>query len=259
MIEMKVVLLGTGTSYPDPQRVQSGILIEDGEHRILLDIGSGVLHRLTQLEIDITTIDSVFISHFHIDHCADFLPLCQSLWLSGYERTLDLFAPPTVKEWSQGIHDIAFKYLRDKIPIQTTSLDKNHVIPIGNLTVIASPTLHGTYDTRAFRVEHEGKSLTYSSDTAPCRDIIDLAKGTDVLVHECNWLDSAHPEGIHTSPSELAHIAEEINPSKIVLTHVSPEVVANKDKVIEIVSRRTNAEVVLGEDLMVLDLLIQGY
>lgn len=251
---MRVVLLGTGTSYPDSQRVQSGILIEDGTHRILLDIGSGVLHRLTQLEIDIKTIESVFISHFHIDHCSDFLPLCQSLWLSGYDKTLNLFAPPTIKEWSRGIYDIAFKYLRDKLLIRTSVLKENHVVPVGNLVVVTSPTLHGDYDTRAFRIEHEGKSMTYSSDTAPCRDIIDLAKGTDLLVHECNWLDGPHPQGIHTSPSELAQIAEEINPPKIVLTHISPEVVANKDKVIEIVSRRTNAEVLLGEDLMVLDL-----
>jgi ribonuclease BN (tRNA processing enzyme) len=159
-----------------------------------------------------------------------------------------------VKEWSRGVFDVAFKYLRDKLLIKTTELNENHVIPEGNLTVIAGPTLHGNYDTRGFRVEHGEKILTYSSDTAPCRDIIDLAKGTDVLVHECNWLDGPHPEGVHTSPSELAKIAEEINPSKIVLTHISPEVDANKDKVIEIVSRRTNAEVLLGEDLMVLDL-----
>ena len=254
MIEMKAVLLGTGTSYPDPQRVQSGILVEDGEHRILLDIGSGVLHRLTQLEIDIKTIDSIFISHFHIDHCADFLPLCQSLWLSGFDRTLNLYAPTTVREWFRGISEIAFKYLRDKLLIQTTVLDENHVVPLGNMTVVAGPTLHGNYDTRAFRVEHGGKTLTFSSDTAPCRDIVDLAKGTDVLIHECNWLDGPHPEGVHTSPTELAKIVEDVSPSKVVLTHLSPEVVENKDKVIEIVSRRTNAEVVLGEDLMVLDL-----
>jgi ribonuclease BN (tRNA processing enzyme) len=254
MIAMKAVLLGTGTSYPDPNRVQSGILVEDGDHRILLDIGSGVLHRLTQLEIDFNTIDSVFISHFHIDHCADFLPLCQSLWLSGYDTTLNLFAPPTVRDWSRAVFDIAFKYLREKILIETTALDENHVVPRGNLTIVAGPTLHGNYDTRAFRVEHNGKSLTFSSDTAPCRDIIDLAKGTDVLIHECNWIDGPHPEGVHTSPSELAKIAEEINPSKIVLTHLSPEVVASKDKVIEIVNRRTNAEVLLGEDLMTIDL-----
>ncbi|MFX1559217.1 MAG: MBL fold metallo-hydrolase [Promethearchaeota archaeon] len=254
MINMRAVLLGTGTSYPDPNRVQSGILVEDGEHRILLDIGSGILHRLTQLEIDFNTIDSVFVSHFHIDHCADFLPLCQSLWLSGYDKTLNLYAPPTVRDWSRAVFDIAFKYLREKILIETTELDENHVVPRGNLTIVSSPTLHGNYDTRAFRVEHNGKSLTFSSDTAPCRDIIDLAKDTDVLVHECNWLDGPHPEGVHTSPSELAEIAEKINPSRLVLTHLPPEVVANRNKIIDIVNRRTDAEVSLGEDLMVIDI-----
>jgi ribonuclease BN (tRNA processing enzyme) len=244
-------MLGTGTSFPDPHRVQSGILIEDGNHRILLDIGSGVLHRLTQLAFDIKTIDAVFISHFHVDHCADFLPLCQSLWLAGYDETLKLYAPPTVTEWSRGLNDISFTYLRDKIRIATTSLQENQVVSLEDLRIVTTPTLHSNYDTRAFRVEGNGKSLTFSSDTAPCRNIIDLAKETDVLVHECNWLDGVHREGIHTSPSELARIAEEIDPSKIILTHVSPEVAAEKEKVIEIVSRRTTAEVVMGEDLMV--------
>ncbi|MFW9807658.1 MAG: MBL fold metallo-hydrolase [Candidatus Thorarchaeota archaeon] len=247
-------MLGTGTSYPDPSRVQSGILIENGNQRILLDIGSGVLQRLTQLEIDFKTIDSVFISHFHIDHCADFLPLVQTLWLMGYDKTLNLFAPPPVKPWSRAVFDLAFTYLRDKVLINTTALNENHVIPQDNITVVAGPNLHSNYDTRAFKVEYGGRSLTFSSDTAPCRDIINLAKGTDVLIHECNWLDGPHPEGVHTSPSELARIAEEINPSKVILTHIAPEVAAKKDKVIEIVSRRTNAEVMMGEDLMSMDL-----
>ncbi len=251
---MRATLLGTGTSYPDPERVQSGILIEEGSHKILLDIGSGILQRMTQQKIDIKSIEEVFISHFHIDHCADFLPLCQSLWLSGYDKTLRVFAPPTIREWSRGVFDIAFKYLRDRILVKTTALSENHVVPLDDITVITSPTLHSNYDTRAFRVECDGKTLTYSSDTAPCRDIIELAKGTDILIHECNWLDGLHQEGFHTSPNELAKIAEEINPTKIILTHVSPEVVAAREKVIDIVGRRTNAEVLLGEDLMMLNL-----
>jgi len=246
--------LGTGTSHPDSERVQSGILVENSDYKILLDIGSGVLHRLTQLNLDIRSIDSVFISHFHIDHCSDFLPLCQSLWLSGYEKTLNLFAPPTVRDWSRGLFDISFNYLREKILIDTTLLSEYHVVPLGDFVITVSPTLHGNYDTRAFRIEYGGKSMTYTSDTAPCRDVIELAKGTDVLIHECNWLDGVHPEGVHTSPSEIAKIAEEINPSKIILTHVSPEVVANQKKVIEIVGRRTTAEVILGEDLMTFDI-----
>jgi ribonuclease BN (tRNA processing enzyme) len=250
---MKATLLGTGTSFPDSNRVQAGILVETEANNVMFDVGSGTLHRLTQLDFDLTTLDAVFLSHFHIDHVSDFLTLCQSLWLSGYHKSLSLYAPPMVREWSRGVHDVAFKYLREKLVIETTVLHEDQVIHQGELVVTNTPTLHGSMDTRAFKIEHEGKSLVISSDTAPCREVIDLAMGCDVLVHECNWLDGPHPEGVHTSPSELARVAEEANPRKLVLTHVSPEVIAEKDKVIEIVKRRTDAEVIIGEDLMVLD------
>ena len=126
---MKVTLLGTGTSFPDPNRVQSGILVEAENKTFLLDVGSGVLHRLIQTGIDLKTLDSVFISHFHIDHCSDFLTLCQSLWLAGYDKTLELYAPPTMREWSRGVREIGFPYLREKVLVREVMLDENHVVP----------------------------------------------------------------------------------------------------------------------------------
>ena len=71
-----------------------------------------------------------------------------------------------------------------------------------------------------------------------------------MLIHECNWLDGPNPEGVHTSPGQLSEIVEKVTPKKVILTHISPEVVHDSDKVIEIVGRRTNAEVLLGKDLM---------
>ena len=251
---MKVTLLGTGTSFPDPNRVQSGILVEAENKTFLLDVGSGVLHRLIQTGIDLKTLDSVFISHFHIDHCSDFLTLCQSLWLAGYDKTLELYAPPTMREWSRGVREIGFPYLREKVLVKEVVLDENHVVPLGPVPVSTAATAHSTMETRAFRVESRGRSMVFSSDSAPCRDVTDLARGVDVLIHEVNWLDGPHPEGVHTSPIELAEIVERAEPKKVVLTHVSPEVVASQEKVIATVGRRTNAEVVLGEDLMVLNI-----
>ena len=243
-------MLGTGTTSPDPKRVQSGILIEIEGEVLLFDIGAGVYHRLTQLEFEFHSISSIFISHFHIDHCSDFLMLCQHLWLSGYEKTLNLYGPPFIKQWLRSLFDIGFPYARDRLILNIRALRENEVVQVGNATVSNAPTIHGTIETRAYRIEYGGKSLTYSSDTAPCREVIELAKGTDVLVHECNWLDGPNPEGVHTTPSELAQIVEEVEPKKVVLTHVSPEVVHEKNKVLETVSRRTNAEVIMGEDLM---------
>ncbi|MHA2303494.1 MAG: MBL fold metallo-hydrolase [Candidatus Thorarchaeota archaeon] len=251
---MKITLLGTGTSLPDPERVQSGVLVEAGGITMLLDIGSGVLQRMTQSGVDLTAIEHVFISHFHIDHCSDFLSFCQSLWLLGYDRTLKLYAPPRMREWSRGIYDIAFPYLREKLLVEKRVLEEDDVVHLGPVVVSTAPTTHSTLESRAFRVEHEGKSVVYSSDTAPCREVMELATGADILIHECNWLDGDYPKGVHTSPSELAEIVELAGPRKVVITHISPEVVADEKRVLTTVGRRTDGEVVIGKDLMTLTL-----
>ncbi len=250
---MKVTLLGSGTSLPDPDRVQSGILVEVGNQTILFDVGSGTLHRLTQTQVDVTSIDAVFITHFHIDHCSDFIPLCQTLWLSGYRKTLKLFGPPAMREWARGVLEVAFPYLRGKIRIELLELEERETVYLGPVAISTSITIHGSMDTRAYKIEHEGKSVVYTGDTGPCRDVIELAQGVDLLIHELNWMDGKHPEGVHTSPSELMDIVEETCPHKVVLTHLSPEVIANKKSILATISRRSNAEVIIGEDLMVLD------
>ncbi|TFG34823.1 MBL fold metallo-hydrolase [Candidatus Thorarchaeota archaeon] len=247
---MKITMLGTGTSYPDPERVQSGILIELENDRILFDIGAGTYFRMNQLEIDLKTISSIFITHFHIDHCSDFLMLCQSLWLSGDDRQLDVYGPPFIIPWFRGIFDITYTYARDRLSLSSSVLYENVAIQVGDALISNVPTIHGTMDTRALKLEAEGKVFVYSSDTAPCKDVINLAKGADVLVHECNWLDGPHPEGVHTTPSQLTDILEEVQPRKVILTHVSPEVVKNSNKVVDIVNRRTDAEVFFGQDLL---------
>jgi ribonuclease BN (tRNA processing enzyme) len=251
---MKVTMLGTGTSYIDPARVQSGILIELEDESILFDIGAGIYHRLNQVCINLKSISAIFISHFHIDHCSDFIMLCQNLWLDGHDKPLNIYGPPPIKQWYRGLFDIAFTYARDRLMLNIAVLKEPEAVQVGEATIANVPTMHGTTETRALRIEWRGQSLVYSSDTAPCREVIDLAKGADVLIHECNWLDGPNPEGVHTTPSQLAEIVEEVAPKKVVLTHVSPDVVGKKEKVLEIVSRRTNAEVVMGEDLLTFEI-----
>lgn len=251
---MRVTMLGTGTSYPDRERVQAGVLIEKKDDAILLDIGSGVLYRLIQNGIDLDSISSIFISHFHVDHCSDFLPLCQSIWLSGNKRSLNIYGPPFLNEWLHALHERAYPYLSEKVLVRPRILQRDETITLNELTVTNTPTIHGTMDTRAFRVETEGKTLIYSSDTAPFRELNRFAENADFLIHECNWLDGLHPEGVHTSPTELAHIAEEVNAARIILTHLSPEVVNDRERVLEIVGSKTDAEVIMAEDGMSFEL-----
>ncbi|MGV9103003.1 MAG: MBL fold metallo-hydrolase [Candidatus Thorarchaeota archaeon] len=251
---MHVTLLGTGTSYPDPNRVQSGVLVEIGELKLIFDTGSGTLHRLTQTGIDLTQLSAVFFTHFHIDHCADFLPLYQTLWMQEYDDTLQVYGSADIHDWLRGINEVSFPYLLDRISTNITELAPHDQIEFENVEVEACPTCHSDQDSRAFKIATKYASLVYTGDTSVCHEVIKMAKGVDVLIHECNWLDGDHPEGVHTSPHELNAVVSETKPDKVILVHVSPPVVEKKDSVIEIVGESNLSEIIMGEDSLQIDL-----
>ncbi len=247
---MRLILLGTGTSLPDPDRVQSGVLIEMDGRPILFDIGSGVLHRLTQLNIDLTRIQDIFLTHFHIDHSSDFLTLLQTVWLLHGTHEFRIYGPPPIDEWYRGLITTAYPYLQNKVKIAQQVLAESDSVHLGQCVITTCPTIHGSMPSRAYRIECADQSIVYSGDTAPCDVLIELARGTDILIHECNWLDGDHPPHAHTSPSELRAIVESCHPKKVILTHVAPEVVENGIEVVSTVKGHSDSEVILGEDLM---------
>ncbi len=251
---MHVTLLGTGTSVPDAERVQSGLLLEIDGEPILIDIGPGVLHRLIQTGTDLRRLQHVFITHTHVDHCSDLVPLYQTLWMSGYDKTLNIYIPTGGIQWLDTLFESVYPYLKSKIKMQTVEMHDRFTTTIGQARVTAWKTRHSTIQTRSIRVDYGGHSLVFSSDTAPDPDGIAMARGVDVLIHECNWLDGSHPPDVHTSPSELAAIVAAIQPQTVILTHMLPEVVGASEQVKRTVRSTTGATVLLGHDLLRLTL-----
>ncbi len=252
---MRVILLGTGTSHPSPDRVQSGVLVETEGVSLLLDIGSGVLRRLNEAHVDLLSLQHVFVSHFHVDHCSDFATLLQTLWMSGYDGPLSVYGPEGLDRWLEGLLDISYPYLKGRVPLKSMSLKPYDTIEVASgVRVETCPTIHSTMDSRAFKIVSEDRSIVYTSDTAPSDDVVRLASGVDLLIHECNWLDGDHPAGAHTSPSELNEIIRRAAPRRVVLTHVAPEVVDNAAEVLATVKRGVDADVILAEDLLRFDL-----
>ena len=79
---MRLVTLGTGTVALSPTRVCAGYFVHAGEIALLLDCGSGVVHRLVEHGLDWARITHVAFTHFHTDHISDFATLMQA-WRYG--------------------------------------------------------------------------------------------------------------------------------------------------------------------------------
>ncbi|MCK5735335.1 MAG: MBL fold metallo-hydrolase, partial [Spirochaetaceae bacterium] len=67
---MKLTVIGYWGAYPGPDAASSGYLIEEGEEKILLDCGSGILSKLYDYT-DIESLNNIVLSHYHADHIAD--------------------------------------------------------------------------------------------------------------------------------------------------------------------------------------------
>jgi ribonuclease BN (tRNA processing enzyme) len=80
---MEVTFLGTGSAMPTGDRAQTGLLVTHDDRRLLVDCGSGVLHRLAATETGYEAVHTVLLTHLHLDHVSDLLPLLKARWLAG--------------------------------------------------------------------------------------------------------------------------------------------------------------------------------
>lgn len=96
---------------------------------------------------------------------------------------------------------------------------------------------HPTAPAYAFRFDVAGSSVTISGDTAPCDNLVRLAAGTDLLLHEAIAIEQmerthddspaqraamAHHRRAHTTPAEAGRIATESGARRLALHHLVP-------------------------------------
>ncbi len=95
-------------------------------------------------------------------------------------------------------------------------------------------------------VEH-GKSVVYTGDTLPSKNIVKLAMNCDLLIHDCTYLDDSEKTSRHSNIEEAIAVGREAQAKKIVLTHISRRYIDIKD-VLERLKNEKN--VLLAKDFM---------
>src|SRR5689334_903668 len=67
-VEIRVVLLGTGSPLPSVKRFGPAVLVQAGGKTLVFDAGRGVAQRLVQVGVRLGSIDALFLTHLHSDH-----------------------------------------------------------------------------------------------------------------------------------------------------------------------------------------------
>ncbi|HJU87862.1 MAG TPA: ribonuclease Z [Gemmatimonadaceae bacterium] len=245
---MRLTTVGTGTAAPSQTRVNAGHLIDAGETRLLMDCGSGVVHRMAALDIDWRTITHLAITHFHYDHILD-VPTLFYAWVYGTlprrSAPLELIGPPGIEQLLEKLGGLIGDDLRTKgFPVAIRELPHGASIEAGALTVEAHKVPH-TEESIAYSVRSGNRRVVYSGDTGPDAAFRAWAAHADVLLAECS-LPASMAMATHMTPENCAELAAEAAPRTLVLTHFYPPVEAVDIR--GIVASQFTGNVVLAAD-----------
>lgn len=277
---MRIILLGTGTPIPDPNRKQSALLVELSGKKLLFDAGSGVIS-MAMLDIQPQHIDGVYITHHHYDHISGLGEFLLTAWNNGRETPLNVYGPPGTAEIVSTLlekvylRDIEFTLFteKDTVDIRTlvrvTEVTSGWVQETSKWTIRAEYVDHGNslglsleqWPCLGYRIEAEEKVIALSGDAVDCKSLDQLAHNADVLVQCCYRAESEintpalerQARHVIASSGQVGKIAARNKVKKLVLTHIRPKSKTLMLSLVEDVREDYDGELVVGEDLMVID------
>jgi len=242
-------VIGSGTSVPNGGRGSPGYIVEVSGDSVAFDLGPGTVHRWPEVGVSCLDVAEVFVSHLHPDHVSDMLTLLFGLRNHHLERgkSLRITGPTGLKDFYRGLLGLYGEWVEDnRYELELKEIEEEE-INRSSYTVISRKVKH-TASSLGYRLESSnGRIVAYSGDTDYCEGIVELGRGTHVLVLECSVPDEERIEG-HLTPALAGEIAAECGAEKLVLTHFYP-----RFEGIDIVQRVKiifDGEVILGEDLM---------
>ena len=250
---MHLIILGSGTSIPLRDRGSPALVLLVGDSPVLFDMGPGTLRQLTRVGLSCERIERVFLTHFHPDHTADLIHfLFASMNPDVLKRRLPfvIAGPAGVAGFIKRLQDAYPGWLT--LPSGVMSIEEIDPLPrqeldCGGFTVVSSPTNH-TVNSLAYRVEVPGgKTFVYSGDTGFCDEVVDLARGADLLVLESSFPEGEEVEG-HLSPYLAGRMAALAGVKRLVLTHFYPQCLENETA--SQCRKSYDGELVLGRDLL---------
>ena len=277
----QLVILGSGTPNPNPERGGSAYAVIVDNTPYLVDFGPGTIRSFAALmpawgggmkEMDVTKIEHAFLTHIHSDHTTGLSDLLLTPWIMGRENKLNLYGPKGLERMAWSLldayaDDIDYR-MNGTQPSNGTGYQFNFteladgvVFQDINLKVEAFKVNHGDFeDAYGFRFTSKDKVIVFSGDTGPSKSLERYAKDADILVHEVysnagflkktkDW--QIYHRGHHTSTYEVGEIASRAKPKLLVLSHILFWGADERD-ILEETRTTFSGNIKIAEDLMVI-------
>jgi ribonuclease BN (tRNA processing enzyme) len=222
---MRLIVIGCSGSFAGPESAASCYLVEADDAqgrtwRILLDMGSGALGALQRYAAP-DSVDAVFFSHLHPDHCLD---LCGYYVLRKYHPggalpPIPVWGPVGVAERMSRAYDLQEQH---GMTGEFEFHEYDGPVEVGPFRVHPVQVAHPV-PAYGLRVTAGGRTLSYTGDTGPCEALDVLAAGSDLLLAEASFREGdANPRDLHLTGRDAGEVAARNGVRRLVVTHVPP-------------------------------------
>lgn len=269
-----VQVLGSGGPELQDKRASSSYLVwVNGQPRALIDAGGGSALRFGESGAQVSQLDVILFTHFHVDHSGDFPALIKSSWFEDRKRLLPIYGPPGndfMPSTTEFVSDFfgdkhgAYRYLSELLvdgeegsyKMQPHNVLANStpvaVFRNGDLAASAVRVVHGAVPALAWRIEVADKVIVFSGDTnGEGEGLVRLATNADLFIAH-----NAVPEGatgverrLHMPPSVIGQIAADAKVKRLVLSHRMLRTLGKEDQTQSEIKKRYLGPVAFANDL----------
>jgi ribonuclease BN (tRNA processing enzyme) len=230
---VRLTVVGSGTSQPQPETPASGLLIETEDTAVLIDCGQGVIRELMGIR-DPRELDAIVIGHMHADHYIDLVSLRYLLpWEGVASAHLPVLLPPGGKARLDALATAISErptFFDDAYSL--IEYDPGHRIHVGDLTLSFVEGQHYVPAWGCIVTGPDGARIAISGDTGPSDAFVEAARGADVVVAEATLADSAtdDPRRGHLTAEEAIEMADRAGAPRVVLVHFRAELQERVDR-----------------------------
>jgi ribonuclease BN (tRNA processing enzyme) len=211
---------------------------------VLIDCGATSLTALKGAGVEPNDIELVVLTHLHGDHFGGLPFLVLDGQFRRRELPLTVAGPPGTRKCVEAAMELLFPGslgARRRFDVAFVELDDRTATSVGPGLITAFRVEQPDTPASALRIEYADRVVAYTGDTAWTDDLVELARGADVLVAEAYFFERAVP--FHLDYATLRSHADRLDCKRIVLTHMSPDML----------DRQSEAEFECAYDGLVID------
>jgi ribonuclease BN (tRNA processing enzyme) len=229
---MQLRFIGCGDAFGSGGRYNTCFHVTGERVNFLIDCGASSLPAMKRLEIVRDDIELILITHFHGDHFAGLPFFLLDAQFTRRTRPLVIAGPQGIETRLTQVMEALFEHsskTRQKFDLSVIALNPEERRNFGAVTVTPYPVEHGESGGPflAYRIEAEDRIITYSADTEWTETLIPAARDADLFIAEAYTYDRIIKN--HLSLKTLEARLPEINARRLVLTHMSDDMLARLD------------------------------